>query len=110
MPATIEDLRDYKREMLEGDALHVSDWARRRAREIVLEPPVPLVARPLVEAVNFVTVALLPDRIREQYAFAPLPPVFVRRALVGGGAEYVKRAVVPFLPERLRFVPHARAA
>jgi hypothetical protein len=34
----------------------------------------------------------------------------VRKALVAGGAEYVKRAVIPFLPERLRYVPAARAA
>jgi uncharacterized protein (DUF2236 family) len=110
MPGTIADLRDYKREMLEGDALHVSDWARRRAREIVLEPPVPLVARPLVETVNFITIALLPGRLRSEYGFGALPPVFLRRALVAGGAEYVKRAVIPLLPDRLRLVPSARRA
>ena len=58
--------------------------------------------RPLVETANFVTIALLPDRIREQYDFWPLPPVFVRRALVRAGAEYVKRGVLPFLPGRVR--------
>ena len=110
MPTGIDGLRDYGHEMLTGDALHVSDWARTRAREIVLEPPVPLAARPLVEAVNFITVALLPERIRRQYGFLPLPPVWMRRALVAGGAEYVKRAVIPFLPARLRYVPFARAA
>jgi uncharacterized protein (DUF2236 family) len=108
MPATIAELREYKREMLEGDALHVSDWARRRAREIVLEPPLPLVARPLLETVNFITIALLPDRLRREYGFSALPPVFLRRALVAGGAGYVKRAVIPLLPERLRLVPSAR--
>jgi uncharacterized protein (DUF2236 family) len=110
MPDTLEDLREYKREMLAGDVLHVSDWARRRAREIVLEPPVPWLARPLLETVNFVTIALLPDRIRREYGFSALPPAAVRRALVAGGAEYVKRAVIPLMPERLRFVPSARAA
>ena len=110
MPDTLDDLREYKREMLEGDVLHVSDWARSRAREIVLEPPIPWVARPLLETVNFITVALLPDRIRREYGFSPLPPAPVRRALVAGGAEYVKRAVIPFLPDGLRFVPAARAA
>jgi uncharacterized protein (DUF2236 family) len=110
MPATIGELRDYKREMLEGDALRVSDWARRRAREIVLEPPVPLVARPLVETVNFITIALLPGRLRREYGFSALPPAFVRRAIVAGGAEYVKRAVIPLLPERWRLVPRARTA
>ena len=63
-----------------------------------------------MEAVNFVTVALLPDRIRREYGFLPLPPAWMRRALVAGGAEYVKRVVIPFLPERLRYVPAARAA
>src|SRR3954463_14450406 len=108
MPDTLEDLREYKREMLEGDVLHVSDWARRRARAIVLEPPVPWLARPLLETVNFITIALLPDRIRSEYGFGALPPATVRRALVAGGAEYVKRAVIPLLPERVRLVPPAR--
>jgi uncharacterized protein (DUF2236 family) len=107
MPRTLADLDDYRRSMLEGDILHVTDWARERARAIVLEPPVPLAARPLVETVNFVTIALLPDRIRDQYGFSPLPPVFARKALVRAGAEYVKRGVLPFLPARLRLRPWA---
>jgi uncharacterized protein (DUF2236 family) len=110
LPDTIDDLDAYRTLMLNGDRLFVTDWARRQARRIVLEPPVPLKARPLLETVNFVTIALLPDSIRRQYGFAPLPPAFVRKALVAGGAEYVKRAALPFLPERLRLVPHARAA
>jgi uncharacterized protein (DUF2236 family) len=110
MPHTLDDLDEYRREMLEGDVLLITDWARRRAREIVMEPPVPWIARPLLETANFITVALLPDRIRREYGFAPLPPAPLRKALVAGGAEYVKRAVVPFLPERLRLVPAARAA
>ena len=88
----------------------VTDWARTRARAIVLAPPVPLLARPLIEVLNFTTVALLPDPIRSQYGFLPLPPVFVRRAVVAGGAEYVKRAVIPFLPADLRLVPESRVA
>jgi len=110
MPDNVADLDDYRREMLEGDTLLITDWARQRAREIVLEPPVPWVAQPLLQTANFITIALLPDRIRPEYGFAPLPPAPVRKALVAGGAEYVKRAVIPFVPERLRFVPAARAA
>ena len=105
MPRTLADLDDYRRSMLEGDTLVVTDWARERARAIVLEPPVPLAARPLVETANFVTIALLPDRIREQYEFSPLPPAFVRKAMVRAGGEYVKRAVLPLLPERVRLAP-----
>jgi uncharacterized protein (DUF2236 family) len=109
MPRSLDELRGYGRDMIEGDALHVGAWAQSRAREIVFEPPVPLALRPLVETVNFTTVALLPDPIRRQYDFSPLPPLLVRRALVAAGAEYVKRVVVPLLPGQLRYLPHARA-
>ncbi len=110
MPATLEELDAYRRRMLDGEELVVTEWARRRARQIVLSPPVPLFARPLLETANFVTVALLPDSIREQYGFSPLPTPLMRKALVGGGAEYLRRAVIPLLPDRLRLVPGARAA
>jgi uncharacterized protein (DUF2236 family) len=110
MPDTLADLRDYKREMLTSGKLVVTKWARTRARQIVLAPPVPLQFRPLVETANFVTIALLPDEIRRQYRLgSALPPMLVRRALVAGGAEYVKRVVLPLLPDRFRLVPSARA-
>jgi hypothetical protein len=94
--------------MLTGDDLHVTGWAREKARKIVLDPPVPWMARPLLETANFITIALLPDRIRREYGFSPIPPAPLRKLLVAGGAEYVKRGVVPFLPDRLRLVPAAR--
>jgi uncharacterized protein (DUF2236 family) len=110
MPDTLDDLHEYRREMFEGDTLMVTDWARRRAREIVLEPPIPWVAQPLLQTANFITIALLPDSIRDQYGFLPLPPAPIRKAVVAGGAEYVKRVLIPFLPDRLRLVPAASRA
>jgi uncharacterized protein (DUF2236 family) len=110
MPADLDALDAYRREMLDGDRLYVGDWARDRARAIVLSPPVPLAARPLLELANFITIGLLPDRIRREYGFAPLPPAFVRKALLAGGAQYVRRAVLPALPDRVRMVPGTRAA
>jgi uncharacterized protein (DUF2236 family) len=110
MPQTLDELDAYRSRMLDGDELFVTDWARRRAREIVLEPPVPLRARPLIEAVNFATIAMLPDPIREQYGFVPLPPILLRKLLTRSAADYLKHAVIPFLPGRLRLVPSARAA
>jgi uncharacterized protein (DUF2236 family) len=110
MPDTLEDLRVYGAEMLSGDRLSVTAWARRRARKIVLEPPVPLIARPIRELVNFITIALLPDRIREQYGFSSMPPAAIRRAAVAAGGDYVRRGVMPLLPDRLRLLPDARAA
>jgi uncharacterized protein (DUF2236 family) len=110
MPATLEELDDYGREMLASGELVVTAWARSRAREIVLDPPVPRVAEPLVETVNFITIALLPEPIRVQYGFSPLPPTWLRRVLVAGGAQYVKRLLLPLLPGSLRTVPAARTA
>jgi len=110
MPRTLAGADEYRDDMLDGDRLHVNDWARERARSIVLEPPVPLAVRPLVEAVNFITITLLPRRIREEYGFSRIPPQPLRSALVAGGAEYVKRALLPLMPGRLRFTPVARAA
>jgi uncharacterized protein (DUF2236 family) len=110
LPDTLDDLEKYGRGMLAGDELHVGDWARRRARQIVLEPPVSALARPVVETVNFITIALLPDRIRSEYAFAGLPPAAIRRALVGAGAVYVRRGVLPVLPAHIRQVPASRQA
>ncbi len=108
MPDSLSDLDAYRDAMFDGERLFVNDWARERAREIVLEPPVPVALRPLVEAANFTTITLLPDRIRKEYGFRRVPPFAVRRALVGAGAEYLKRGVVPFLPKQLRLVPAAR--
>ena len=110
MPDTLAELEAYGHDMLDGDELAVGAWARRRAREIVLEPPVPGLARPLLETVNFITIALLPARIRDEYGFAPLPPTVVRQALVRAGAVYVRRGVLPLLPAQVRQVPAARRA
>src|ERR1700748_1203577 len=60
MPATRADLEAYGRAMLSGDELHVGPWARRRARAIVLDPPVPPLARPIRETGNFINIALPP--------------------------------------------------
>jgi uncharacterized protein (DUF2236 family) len=107
MPATIEDFDAYMADMVAGDTLKVSAPARELAIRIVMRPPVPLALRPLVEAANFVTVGLLPPRVRRMYGFSWDP---VRGLAVAGGAEYVKRLVVPLLPGRLRYSPSARAA
>ena len=100
MPATYADFRRYLRRMLDGDDLHVTDEARTTAREIVMHPPVPLRFRPLVELANFVTVGLLPGRIRSQYGFSWDP---ARGLALLGHTEYARRVLVPLLPGRLRY-------
>lgn len=109
MPADIAELDDYRASMYASGRLHVGDWARSKAREIVLQPPVPIHLRPLLEAVNFLTVELLPGVIRDQYDFAPIPPRPIRAITTTATAEYLKRIVLPLLPATLRQIPAARA-
>jgi uncharacterized protein (DUF2236 family) len=107
MPASIEDFDAYMHDMLRSGDLLVTDEARELAIDIVLRPPAPRHLRPVVELVNQITVGLLPGPIRRMYGFSWDP---VRSVALHGGAEYVKRVVVPVLPERVRTVPVARAA
>ena len=107
MPDTIEQFEDYKREMLSGDRLYVTDQARTLAKRVVMSPPVPLYMRGMVELVNFIIVGLLPGELRRQFGFSWDP---VRKLALASGAQYTKRVVVPLLPSRVRLVPSARAA
>jgi uncharacterized protein (DUF2236 family) len=107
MPETIEDFDAYMRGMLEGDDLHVTPDARELAVEIVMRPPVPVTLKPVLELVNQITIGLLPAKVRREFGFSWDP---ARHLALVGGAEYVKRVVVPLLPERLRVIPVARAA
>lgn len=108
MPGTLDDLERYRREMLDGDRLHVSRWARNRARKIVLEPPVPLMAQPLLQ-----TVTSSPSRCCRTASRA----VWVFVAATDDRAEDARRrrrclrqaGGLPLLPERLRLVAAARA-
>jgi uncharacterized protein (DUF2236 family) len=102
MPATISELDDYIADMLGGGDLCVSPRARELAIDIVLRPPVPLKARPLLELSNFITVGLLPADLRRQYGLRWDP---VRGLMLRFGAEYTRRVLVPVLPERMRRRP-----
>ena len=99
MPSTIEAFDAYMEEMLTGGDLHITEEARELAIEIVLHPPVPLHARPLLELVNQITVGLLPVEIRRGYGLSWDP---ARSVALHGGAEYVRRVMLPLLPRRLR--------
>jgi uncharacterized protein (DUF2236 family) len=104
MPADYEGFRRYMRRMLDGDELYVTEEARTTARQIVMRPPVPLAARPLLELANFVTVGLLPARIRREYGFSWDP---ARGLVLFGHTEYARRLLVPLLPGRLRYARRA---
>jgi uncharacterized protein (DUF2236 family) len=99
LPQSFGELRDYMRAMLEGDELHVTPAARELALEIVLRPPVPLAARPLLELANTITVGMLPSRLRREYGLRWDP---LRGLAVLAGAQYARRLLLPILPRRVR--------
>ena len=99
-PEAFEDLRAYLAEMLAGDDLQLSAEARALGIQIVLKPPVPLRARPLLELANFITVGLLPGRLRREYGLRWDP---LRGLVHRGGAQYARRVLVPILPGRVRY-------
>jgi uncharacterized protein (DUF2236 family) len=102
MPDTSIELETYVRDMIAGDVLHVSEQARELGIQVVLNPPVPLLARPLLELANFVTVGLLPGKIRRQYRLGWDP---MRAVTLRIGAESARRLLVPALPGRVRYRP-----
>ena len=99
-PEAFEDLRVYLAQMLAGDDLQLSAEARSLGIQIVLKPPVPLRARPLLELANFITVGLLPGRLRREYGLRWDP---LRGLVHRGGSQYARRVLVPILPGRVRY-------
>jgi len=98
MPADSAAFEAYMADMYAGDALQVTPQAREVAVDIVLNPPVGWRMRPALELVNQITIGLLPADLRRQYGFSWDP---LRAAAVHGGAEYVRRVLLPVL----RFSP-----
>jgi uncharacterized protein (DUF2236 family) len=105
-PRDIDAFEAYIAGMLASGDLHVGDKARELAVDIVMRPPVPIQFRPLLEAANQTTIGLLPPEIRRLYGFRWDP---VRGLAVRANAEYLKRFVIPVLPEKLRIAPSVRA-
>ena len=104
MPATIEGFDAYMTEMVEGDQLFVTESARDESLAIVLNPPAPIYMRGLVEAVNFIIIGSLPEKIRRGYGLSWDP---LRETMRVGGAAYTKRVLLPLLPQMIRNTPVA---
>lgn len=104
MPATIEGFDAYMTEMVEGDQLYVTESARDESLAIVLNPPAPVYMRGLVEAVNFIIIGSLPEKIRRGYGLSWDP---LRETMRVGGAAYTKRVLLPLLPQIIRNTPVA---
>jgi uncharacterized protein (DUF2236 family) len=106
IPDTYADFVAWFRSMLDSERICVTPEARELA-DTVLRPPLPFVARPVWQPVNFITAGFLPAKLRHGFGFTWTP---AHRALLAGSAEYVKRAVVPLLPDIARALPGARSA
>jgi uncharacterized protein (DUF2236 family) len=104
VPRSFEDFRVYIDGMVE--TLEVTDEARALSRE-VLRPPSPSVLRPLVDVMRFLTVGLLPERVRAGYGLTWGPQ---RDRVFAALASALRGGVVPLLPDALRRWPHAREA
>lgn len=103
-PATYADFNEYCAHMIESE-LAVTD-ALRDVVDATLRPELPLVARPLMEAMNLATVGMLPPRLREELG---LPWGPNRERLLAASRALV-RAVLPVLPSLVREFPPARSA
>lgn len=105
MPADIEGFDAYMHGVLNDGTLWVTERAREVGRDVVFHPPAPVVARPLVEVVNQMTVGLLPPRIRKGYGLSWDP---ARTLALRSQQEYVRRVLLPLLPDKLRLTRSAR--
>jgi uncharacterized protein (DUF2236 family) len=106
-PRTFAAFELYMREMMASGDLHISAQARELGKRIVLHPPVPLLAWPLLELANFHVVGSLPRGLRRQYRLGWDP---ARELALLAGAQYARRVLLPLAPGRLRYVASARVA
>lgn len=103
-PATYPEFTAWFDGVLARD-LRVTDAARDVA-QATLHPDVPLPARPAFEALNLVTVGLLPPALRAAYGLEWGP---ARERLLGASTGAIRR-LLPLLPSLLREFPPARTA
>jgi uncharacterized protein (DUF2236 family) len=104
-PRTLAEFRAYMAAMLSSETLSVGPGARALARLVFRPPGAPALGL-AGSLLRFVTTGLLPPAMRERYGYRWSP---ARERMLEAAAGAV-RAALPSLPERLRVIPHARAA
>jgi uncharacterized protein (DUF2236 family) len=103
-PETLPAFYEYFERMVEEELAVTSALAD--VVDATMRPPLPFVARPLVEALNLATVSLLPPRLRDELG---LELGHNRRRLVSASRAVIRRAL-PILPRLFREFPPARSA
>ena len=105
MPASFGRFQAFMDDMIRGDVLAVGPTSREIAASI-LHPAVPLGFAPPFRAASFFAVGLLPPPLRERYGLSwSAGQEKLLRAL-----GTLTRRVLPFVPQRVRLMPHARRA
>jgi uncharacterized protein (DUF2236 family) len=97
-PASLAEFREYMRDMVA--TLSVSDTARRMAVS-VLHPRMTVLAEPPLALFRFVTVGMLPPRVRDQYGLSwdHRHDQFLRLGTT------VTRTMLPLVPPPIRRAP-----
>jgi uncharacterized protein (DUF2236 family) len=105
IPRHARDFRDYMDRMIDSGPISVSDTARDLARDILSPalPPIPALAAAIT---GFISVGLLPGKLREDFGLRWGPA----RQCLFDASGFASRAFLPLLPPALRIVPAARAA
>ena len=105
MPEDLDGFRAYVRGVIDGPELRATEDSRRLVGD-VLRPPLPLPWRTPTAAVRLLTLALLPERIRELFGLRA--GTIPRLALAT--TSRASRVMLPFLPPAVREFSAARAA
>jgi uncharacterized protein (DUF2236 family) len=102
IPRTWRQFRTYVGRMIESETLAVGP-ASRAIADSILRPPLAPGLRHAVRAFSFVTVELLPPRLRQRYG---LSSARAQRIMLAGLAR-TTQTVLRLLPPSLRSLPHA---
>jgi uncharacterized protein (DUF2236 family) len=104
-PPTFAEFNQYFNAMLTSDETAVTD-ALLDVVDATLNPPLPRVARPLVEALNLATIGMLPPALRSELGLSWGPG---RQRLLDA-SRVVLSTALPVLPRLVREFPPARSA
>ncbi len=105
LPCSLADFRRYFAETVASDEIAVAPFQRKLGID-VLYPPIRHVPKPLFAPGAAISIALLPERVREAYGFELTRG---RRRTYDWSRRFV-RGILPVLPRAARWMPHARRA
>lgn len=104
IPRSLSDFERYMEQTLNGDMIAAGPMAKSLARDVLYARP--WIFKPAGPLFRFVTAGLLPDKLRNDYGLSWSP----RKEKLFLTIAAVIRAVIPWMPARLRIVPNARKA